>query len=183
MSLRARLLACCLGGRSTKPTVGALDTGGARHSCLPALCPVSSSYWTPDEARGMILFGSAKDRTVPSPRVGSHEQLELALDDLVRLGSMVDDLSIVITGPEQVSIHHRDGTGEAAKVIAYEAVGDAEARRLVGNQARGHTVVVANRISETARGYLGSQRWAWLDRRIGAHIPIGRRDIEIRFTG
>ncbi len=120
---------------------------------------------------------------MPSPRLGSDEQLELALDDLVRLASMLDELSIVITGPDQVSIHHRDGAGQQAKVIAYEAVGDAEARKIVASRARGHKVLVANRISETARQYLTSQRWAWLDRRIGAHIPVGRRDIEIRFIG
>ncbi|MFI5041174.1 MAG: hypothetical protein ACHQNA_04890 [Acidimicrobiales bacterium] len=120
---------------------------------------------------------------MPSPRLGHDEQVELALDDLVRLGSVLDELSVVITGPQQVSLHHRGGIAWPAKVVAYEAVGEAQARQLVASQARGHKVVVANRISETARQYLSSQGWAWLDRRIGAHIPIGRRDIEVRYRG
>ena len=119
-----------------------------------------------------------------SPRLSNDDQLELAMDDLVRLGSVLDEVSILVTGPDQVSIVTRDrNDGFPAKVIAYEAFGEAQARQLVATEARGHKVVVANRISEPARKYLAAQGWIWLDRRIGAHIPIGRRDIEVRYAG
>jgi hypothetical protein len=119
---------------------------------------------------------------MPSPRLSNDEQMDLALDDLVRLGSVLDELSIVVTGPEQVSFRPRDGIGRPATVIAYNALGEAQAKQLVATEARGHKVVVANRITEPAREYLASQGWAWLDRRIGAHIPIGRRDVEVRYA-
>jgi hypothetical protein len=71
--------------------------------------------------------------------------MELALDDLVRLGSVLDELTIVVTGPEQMSVHHRDGTAWPAQVIADESIGEADARQLVATQTRGHKVVVARR--------------------------------------
>lgn len=118
---------------------------------------------------------------MPSTRVGHDEQVAHALDDLVRLGSQLDGVSIVPTGREQVSVHLDDGTSWPATVIAYDSVGEAQAKHLVASAARGHKIVVANRIAKPARKYLSSQKWAWLDRRIGAHIPVGRRDIEIRY--
>jgi hypothetical protein len=119
---------------------------------------------------------------MPSPRLSHDDQQALALDDLVRLGSQVDDLQIVITGPDQVSIHTDDNRARPARVIAYDAVGEGQAKQLVATQAPGHKIVVANRISQPARTYLATQGWSWLDRRIGAHLPIGRRDIEVRYT-
>lgn len=120
---------------------------------------------------------------MPSIRTGPAESLMLALEDLAELGALLDDISIVVTGPDQVSIQPGDGGGWPAKVIVYEAVGEAQARNLVATAARGHKFVVANRISETARRYLSGEGWAWLDRRIGAHLRVGRRDIEVRFAG
>ena len=114
------------------------------------------------------------------PRLSKDEQLRLAVDELVWLGSVVDGLGVEVAGPDQVRLCY-DGTGWPAKVIAYEAVGDALAAQLVATAARGHTVVVANRISEPARRLLGSRRWSWVDRRIGAHVAFGRRDVEVRF--
>ncbi|MGH8985376.1 MAG: hypothetical protein ACRDY6_16070 [Acidimicrobiia bacterium] len=119
---------------------------------------------------------------MPSTRVGHDEQMALALDELARLAAGLDDLSIIVTGPDQVSVHH-DEAEWPARVITYDAVSEAQARHLVATAARGHKILVANRISEPARRYLASQRWAWLDRRIGAHVPIGRRDIELRYSG
>jgi len=118
---------------------------------------------------------------MPSARRSQEEQLQLGIDDLGRLGALLDELNIVAIGPERVSVHHADGTGWQARVTTYDAVGEATAKQLVASH-RGHQVLVANRISEPARKYLASYGWAWLDRRIGAHIRIGRRDIEIRYA-
>jgi hypothetical protein len=118
---------------------------------------------------------------VPATRLRHDEQMALALDELVRLAAGLDDLDIVVTGPDLVTIRH----GEAerpARVLAYDAVGEAQAKQLVATAPRGLKVVVANRITEPARRYLESHKWAWLDRRIGAHIPTGRRDIEVRYA-
>ena len=92
------------------------------------------------------------------PRLSKDEQLRLAVDELVWLGSVVDGLGVEVAGRDQVRLRF-DGTGWPAKVIAYEAVGEALAAQLVATAARGHTVVVANRISEPARQLLGSRRW------------------------
>jgi hypothetical protein len=120
---------------------------------------------------------------MPSTRHGHDEQMALALDELAWLGSQRDDLSIVVSGPDTVNFHFGDDGGWPAKVLAYDAVGEAQAKHLVATAARGHNVVVANRISEPARRYLKSQKWAWLDRRIGAHIPTRGRDIEVLYVG
>ena len=120
---------------------------------------------------------------MPPTRLSHDEQVALAQEELTRLGSLLEDLSVVVTGPDHVSFHPRQGAGWPAKVIAYDAVGEAVAKQLVATEPQGRKVVVANRISGPARKYLADQQWAWLDRRIGAHIPIGRRDIEVRYAG
>jgi len=119
---------------------------------------------------------------MPSTRNGHDEQLALALDELARLGSQLDDVSIVVAGSDTANFQFADDGGWPAKVLAYDAVGEAQAKHLVATAARGHKVVVANRISEPARQYLAAQKWAWLDRRIGAHIPTRGRDIEVRYA-
>lgn len=119
---------------------------------------------------------------MPTSRIGTDEKMELALDDLVRLASQLDDLSIVPASADSVNLHAPDGSGYPARVLAYEAVGEAQARQLATTASRGRKIVVANRISEPARKLLTSQGWGWLDRRIGAHIPIGRRDVEVRYV-
>jgi hypothetical protein len=108
--------------------------------------------------------------------------MALAIDELTRLGSVLGDVTVVPTGPEHVRFHFADGTGWPARVYAYDAVGEAQARQLVETGPRGRKVVVASRIAGPARQYLASHRWAWLDRRIGAHIPARGRDIELRYT-
>jgi hypothetical protein len=130
----------------------------------------------------MLVLSSVKDSFMPLARRSQEEQLALGVDDVVRLGVLLDELSIVATGPDQVSVHHEDGIGWPARVVTYEAVDEATAKQLVATRRRGQQVLVANRISEPARKYLTSRGWAWLDRRFGAHLRIGRRDIEIRYT-
>lgn len=119
---------------------------------------------------------------MPSTRLSHDEQTALALDELAYLGSLVDEVSIVPSGPEQVNFHFQDDPGWPAKVFAYDALDEAQARQLVASAAKGRKVVVANRITEPARKYLASQKWGWLDRRIGAHIPTRSRDIEVRYA-
>lgn len=119
---------------------------------------------------------------MPSRRLSLDEQMNLALDDLVALGCHLDEVAIEVSGPGQVSLHPRDGTGGPATVVAYDTVGEAQARQLVATGVGRPKIVVANRIIEAARQYLASQGWGWLDRRIGAHIPLARRDIEVRYV-
>src|SRR3546814_16792341 len=45
------------------------------------------------------------------------------------------------------------------------------------------SVVVANRITEPARRYLASRGWGWLDRRIGADIPLEGGAVKVRYVG
>ncbi|MHB1446570.1 MAG: hypothetical protein ACYCZV_13070 [Acidimicrobiales bacterium] len=81
-----------------------------------------------------------------------------------------------------MSLHPRDGTGGQATVLSYDTVGEAQARQFVATGVGRPKIVVANRIMEAARQYLASQGWGWLDRRIGAHVPLARRDIEVRYV-
>jgi hypothetical protein len=119
---------------------------------------------------------------MPATRLSARQQQDLAVHDLVQLGSELDEVDIAVAGPHQVSIQFAGhGQGRPIEVIAYEAVSEAQARQLVATTGPGRKVVVANRISEPARKYLVAQGWSWLDRRIGAHLPVGRRDIEIRY--
>ncbi len=122
------------------------------------------------------------ERAMPLTRVDTDQQMQLALDDLVGLGSQVDLLDVEVTGPDQVSFHWSDGGGWPARVLAYDAVSESLARHLVVEAARGGKVVVANQVSAAARGFLSSEGWSWLDRRLGAHIASRDRDIEIRFV-
>ena len=93
---------------------------------------------------------------MPSTRLSHSEQTNLALDDLAYLGSLVDEVSIVPSGPEHVNFHFPDDQGWPARVFAYDALDEAQAKQLVTSAARGHKVVVANRITEPARKYLAS---------------------------
>lgn len=119
---------------------------------------------------------------MPTLRISHDDQLELAIDDLVDLSSRVDLLHVVKTGPDQVSFHGSDGSSRPVRVLALDSVGESEARHLVETEARGHKVVVANKISEPARELIASHGWSWLDRRIGAHLGDGTRDIEVVFV-
>lgn len=136
-----------------------------------------------DTGRQYTWRGWKDGPVMPTTRLGAEEQREVALDDLVHLGSQLDELSIVADGTDRVNLHPRNGDGYSARVLAYDSVSEAGARHLVATGARGPTIVVANRITEPARHVLVSQGWGWLDRRIGAHIPLDRRDIVVRYVG
>jgi hypothetical protein len=115
------------------------------------------------------------DPRVPRLRVSADQQVELAVDDLVRLGSRVPHFDVVAGRSGRVDFRSAEGSGASAKVIAYEAVGEPLARQLLATEARGAKVVVANRISEPARRLLSESRWSWYDRRIGARIVVGKQ--------
>lgn len=118
---------------------------------------------------------------MPATRLSRDEQMALALDELEHLGSLVDGVSIERCGPDQVRFQFDDGAGWAARVFTYDSLDEAHARQLVERAPRGRKVVVANRITESARHYLSSHRWAWVDRRIGAHIP-GREVFKVVYA-
>lgn len=117
---------------------------------------------------------------VPAPRISSDEKLELAIDDLVQLAATLPQLDIVPSGADRVDVRLHSRTGWSATVLAYDAVGDGKVAELLAANTGGETIVVANRISEPARRRLAAAGWSWLDRRIGAHLAAGDRDIEVR---
>lgn len=115
-------------------------------------------------------------------RVSGAEQLELAIDDLGRLGVRLPQIDIVPRGPDGVDFRPNDGSdGWPAKVLAFDAVGEAQVRQLLASEARSRKVVVANRISAPARRLLATSGWSWLDRRVGAHLAFPARDIDVWF--
>jgi hypothetical protein len=107
-------------------------------------------------------------------RTNRDEQLELAIEELRAL----DALHIAPAGPRSVSLEGRTHRWTAT-VHAYDNVDESLARALTRD---GPGVVVANRITASARAQLESQGWCWLDRRIGAHLVDEGRDIEVRFA-
>ncbi|MEX0665400.1 MAG: hypothetical protein WD598_11630 [Acidimicrobiia bacterium] len=120
---------------------------------------------------------------MPATRVSPNEQMALALEELQYLGSLIDDVSIVPSPPEHAHFYFPDGVPDwPARVFAYDNLDEGQARRLIADAARGHYVVVANRITEPARRLLSSHKWAWVDRRIGAHIPTAKGSFEIRYA-
>lgn len=110
---------------------------------------------------------------MPGLRLTTAQQVELAVDDLARLGSRTPQLDVVPRSSGRVDLRSLEGPGAAAKVIAYDAVGEALVRQLLATEARGAKVVVANRISEAARALLSEAGWSWYDRRVGARIVLG----------
>jgi hypothetical protein len=108
-------------------------------------------------------------------RTAPDEQLALAQEELQALGVV----RVAPAGDGWVAVHGRAGRWTAA-LHAYDAVGEALARSLVRGREPG--IVVANRISGPARAVLERKGWSWLDRRIGAHLIDGGRDIEVRFA-
>jgi hypothetical protein len=98
----------------------------------------------------------------------------LAVDELTRVGSRTPQLDVVSRSPGRVDFRPIEGPGASAKVIAYDAVGEALVRQLLATEARGAKVVVASRISEVARELLSAAGWSWYDRRVGARIVLGR---------
>jgi hypothetical protein len=107
-------------------------------------------------------------------RTTRDEQRELALEDLRAL-----EVVRVAPSGDGVAVTGRDGPWQAS-LHAFDSVGEPLARSLT--RARGTGIVVANRISGPARALLERKGWSWLDRRFGAHVADGRRDIEVRFA-
>jgi hypothetical protein len=108
-------------------------------------------------------------------RTTRDEQQALAIEELRALGVV----RVAPAGEHGVAVQGRDGRWTAA-LHAYDAVGEALARSLPRGREPG--IVVANRISGPARAVLEKKGWSWLDRRIGAHLVDGGRDIEVRFA-
>jgi len=107
-------------------------------------------------------------------RTTRDEQHALAVEELRALGVA----RVVPARSGTVTVEGR-GTRWNAAVHAYDSVGEPLARSL----SRGEPgIVVANRISEPARALLERKGWSWLDRRLGAHLAGGGRDIEVRFA-
>jgi hypothetical protein len=107
-------------------------------------------------------------------RTTRDEQHALAVEELRAL-----DVVRVVPGPPGSVVLHGRGKRWAAAVHAFDSVGEPLARSL----SRGEPgVVVANRISGPARALLEREGWSWLDRRFGAHLNDGNRDIEVRFA-
>lgn len=115
---------------------------------------------------------------MPAARLSAREQLDLAIDDLVRVGARLPQVDIVPGDADRVEVRG-DGGVRAATVVAYEAVGEAQAGRLIAGAAGGDHIVVANRISEPARRLLAAAGWSWLDRRLGAHLALDGRDVDV----
>ncbi|MBI2709246.1 MAG: hypothetical protein HYX34_06075 [Actinobacteria bacterium] len=111
---------------------------------------------------------------MPGLRLSSDQQVELAVDELARLGSRTPQLDVVPRPSGRVELRSLEGAGASARVIAYDAVGEARVRQLMATEARGPKVVVANRISEAARALLSEAGWSWYDRRVGARLVLGR---------
>jgi len=116
---------------------------------------------------------------MPGLRITTDQQVELAVDDLARLGSRTPQLDVVPRSSGQVDLRSIEGPGASAKVIAYDAVGEALVRQLVATEARGAKVVVANRISAAARALLSEAGWSWYDRRVGARIVLNKHVFHI----
>jgi hypothetical protein len=106
--------------------------------------------------------------------VSTEQQIELAVDELTRLGSRTPQLDVVPHSSGRVDLRAAEGQGASIKVIAYEAVSEALARHLLATEARGPKIVVANRISRPAQAILSDAGWSWYDRRDGARIVLGK---------
>lgn len=124
--------------------------------------PVATTQWT--------HYSGA----VSGVRLGAGQQMELAVDELARLGSRTPQFDVLPRSSGRVDLRSVENQGSSAKVIAYDAVGEALARHLLATEARGAKVVVANRISEAARTLLSEAGWSWYDRRLGARIVLGK---------
>lgn len=111
---------------------------------------------------------------MPGLRLSAEQQIELAVDELARLGSRTPQLDVVPRPSDRVELRPREGAGASAKVIAYDAVGEGKVRELLATKARGAKVVVANRISRAAQELLSDAGWSWYDRRVGARIVLGK---------
>ena len=108
-------------------------------------------------------------------RTSRDEQHRLAVEELQQL----DVVRIAPANDREVAVHGRAGRW-TAPVRAFDSVDEPLARSLTRRAGPG--IVVANRISAPARAVLERKGWAWLDRRIGAHVPDGARDIEVRYA-
>ena len=119
---------------------------------------------------------------MPATRVGAEVQLGLAVDELVALGAQVDGLDVVRVGASRVRVQLAAGESWPATVVAFDAIGEAQARQVVSKGGRGRKVAVANQISAPARDYLSGRGWSWVDRRVGAHFAGTGRDLEVRYV-
>lgn len=113
-------------------------------------------------------------------RIEAGDRVALAVEDLVALGDLIDDLDVEEAGPDTVSFR-LGGDSWSATVVPLDSAGARDARALIGDAA-GDTVVVGNKLSQDARDTFTSEGWSWFDRRIGAHLVHGSRTFDVRFV-
>ncbi len=116
---------------------------------------------------------------MPSLRIAAEDQVAMAVDDLVGLGSRTADLAVRASG---AAVAFRVGGDEwSATVVPVDSAGLADAQRLTAT-AKDAKVVVGNKLSEDARAHLSDAGWSWFDRRVGAHLAHGTRVLDVRFV-
>jgi hypothetical protein len=118
---------------------------------------------------------------MPSLRVRRHDQLTLAVDDLVAAAGLADGVEIEPAGGASVAISVKGRSWRAA-VVSADAIGADDAHALLGGSTRGAKVVVANAISDDARLVLEGAGWSWLDRRYGLYLTHGAAMAVVRFA-
>jgi hypothetical protein len=108
---------------------------------------------------------------VPRLRAAPDRQVDAAIEELVTIASTARGVTVDRSGEDQVTV----AVGQhswPAKVIARDAVSLRDAKHLLGTEARGSKVVVANQLSAEAKDLLAEANttsrhfgWSWLDRR------------------